>query len=286
VLRAYLCSSLFALSLETNADLGLGAGVLTLGASNLRSLPCIDLEQVARSSEVDAVLSAATSLMSAPPPDVADLRTRDDALALDCALVAALGLAPGKGAEVQEAVVQLASARLEKAKKRNAIRAVGEKADIASVVASISETLERWLRVRPFPEGFCDTSAGRPLSLTDRPLHVTFNPLIGSCDVTVSSSLGVEYEETIGVRTAEVLARSLQMGRRNLALPSTEEEAAKAITALGNFLTELEAVFEQSVSEISLGDRHRGAALHGVLEKVHMPLDALRTPWDRHSLSF
>ena len=40
---AYLCSSLFALSLEVNADLGLGAGALTLGTRSLIDLPCPDL---------------------------------------------------------------------------------------------------------------------------------------------------------------------------------------------------------------------------------------------------
>lgn len=279
LLSAYLASSLFALALETNADLGLGEGVLTLATTSLRSLPTIDLSSIG-AKDAKLIDQAFQALAATTPPTAKGLSKNDKQRQLDSAFLKALGLQESQVGELHEGVRMLSFARTSKAGRRASMRAVGEKANIAAVIENVATSLGAWLQIRRFPEGFSNTAGGPKLTFTDRPLEVTMQPFLGSCNVTVESDRGKEYEETISIEQAEVLLRALQMGRRKLTLPATDAECRSALKAFQAFLDEFEGELIDKFADVGLGERHRDAVYGGVLNKVNMPLDSLRDPFE------
>ena len=284
VLAAYLASSLFALSLETNADLGLGEGVLTLGANNLRALPSVDLDVVEASPGRGEVTEAADALMECEPPEVRQLAEHPELRQLDQALVRALGFDPARAEELETAVIRLAEARLSRARQRSALTSQAARVDIQSVSDSVAQSLETWLKARQYPEDFMPGESTQRMNFPAGQLEIALAPMLDTCRVVVHGENGTILDDTLNLHVAEVLLRALQMGRRVFSLPGTADAAIQALHGFSSLLEEFEDQFAQVVAATGLGDRHRDAVLSKALATLHMPLRELRLPLQAGSI--
>lgn len=279
LVSAYLSSALFSLALETHADLGLGAGVLTLGTLSLRSLPAIDLTRLSTAHK-EEILEAFHALTTTSPPTASSYYANEAQRRLDAAFLEAAGVSATRLEELHDSVRLLWSGRNKKASRRASIRAVGERTNIEAVIDNIAAALDTWLQVRRFPEGYGTSNEGPLLRFTDHTLEVTMRPFMGPYMVHIESDNGVEYYDQLDPGQAEVLLRALQMGRRNVTLPATEADCQKVLKGFDAFLSEFEGILIDKFNEVGLGERHRNRVYGGVLRKLNMPLEALRTPFE------
>ena len=111
LVTAYLCSSLFSLALEVNADLGLGAGVLTFGTRKLIDLPCPNLGKEVEPKALQAVAEAIESLFETKPPSALAVNSDSAIRRLDKELMTALGFSDLKVDDVWHEVARLTASR-------------------------------------------------------------------------------------------------------------------------------------------------------------------------------
>ena len=278
ILTAYLASSLFPLALETNADLGLGAGALTLGANSLRRLPSVDLVRVSESSQADPIRSALRALMTKRPVDSDSYYLSPEIRALDSALLESLGIPTDRCEHLESQLAHLAEIRTGQGMRRRIVKAQASVADIDAVADQVAELLSKWKEARHFPED--SMIPGQPVlrvSLPRGPLSIRTDPVMGLCALHISGANGEVFMDTmIASSVAELILRSAQMGRREFTSPAIEEQAGLALQALNRLLDEFEVEFDKALAGTSLGRRYASAVSRIALEKVEMPLQDLR----------
>lgn len=287
LLLAYLSSGLHALSLETDADLGLGGGVLTLGADNLRALPVPDLRLVAERGAGD-VVAAFEELAKTSPPDVGEMALVPQQVALDRALLAALGQPESRVEELHRELFLLAQSRLRLSGGRRAHLKKAEGADIARVSAPLIQALEKWLRARRLPEDFIPKNAPtEEFAFPNVTLQITVSLLLAACTIEVrsASSEQVVYSGTMAKERAELLVRCLQLGRRSFALPQESVDCIPTLEALEGFLESFEEEFVAVLATTPIGPRYQEEIHDVVLRALNIPLAALRSTFDSGSLT-
>lgn len=258
VLRAYLSSSLFPLSFETNGDLGLGAGVLTVGAENLRSLPTVDLKAIAAHADVAEVLEAADDLHSSTPPEAKEHATRPDLRRLDEALLACLGVDTARAVELEERVQRLYELRTGRATSRVKSGVEASRADINAATSDVVHGMEQWLAARRFPEDFIpDGQPQRHLALPGGPLVASTETMLDEVSLQVRDESGqVLLSESFEVLIAEVVVRALQLGRRDFHFPTERADAKAALAGFADLLAEYEDRLAELMSQSPLGPRY------------------------------
>jgi hypothetical protein len=279
LLAAYLSSSFFPLSLETNADLGLGAGVLTLGTDALRSLPSIDLAAVTASSARPKVLRASRSLFRSKPVDAPAYPTTSLLTSLDEAFIETLGLKGLGPTDAANEVVRLADVRYRMASLRKVAKASASSHDVTEVASAVAEGLASWLSARRFPEDSFSDHAALVFTLPST-ITVSISTLLDLSHIRIGDPLdNTFYEADVHPTVAEVLLRALQMGRRQFKAPSGGPEASKTLDGLSELLDEFEDEFRERTASMSLGPKYESSVLREVLKKVRMPLRELRLPF-------
>jgi hypothetical protein len=282
VLAAYLSSSLFALAVETAANLSLGVGYLTFGAHVLQRLPSIDLQALSGDAVASArVREAVRALFSTRPPDASEYRSNKDVRALDEAFLAFLGLPASRAAELQAQVEHFANVRKRLEVLKEAAPSQASAADIDAVSEEIALDLRKWLAARRYPEDFFASKNELHLALPAGPLDVHVDPVLGSCHIRVENSVAsVLYEENVPQASAEVILRALQLGRRDVLIPLDDQGAETALTGLDSFLADFDRRFHTAMSATSLGPKYADQVRSTVLKKLNVPLRELRTPFD------
>jgi len=259
VLTAFACSSLFPLTLETNADLGMGAGVLTLGAGNLRALPCVDLHAIVCAPAWPEVKKRLAALLNTNTPTAFNLPRHPAVVALDEALLDALGIGAIRLSDVHEAVARLANARLGRSRQRQLVRAAASAADLERASEPVVQELKKWFATRVFPNDFLPADRPRrEYHFPDGQLQLRFAYLLGSVDIWAAPEFGEEYlvAEThpfIG----ELILRCLQLGRRVFALPVDGDDATPLLRQLAELRQDFEAAFYEAIDRTSLGSLYR-----------------------------
>lgn len=282
VVLAFLASSLFPLSLETNADLGLGAGVLTLSTGGLRSLPTIDLLELQRSSGWPAVQDALDVVLASRPPGAFELGEDESVAQLDAAVLDALGLDRQRWGEASAAVATLADARLGRSRKRQLVRAAASAADLERTSEPVANELRAWLASRVFPEDFIQDGVGvRQYVLPPGVLRLKWSYFMGNVDLeVVDASDSVVLTEQLPGPLADLVIRCLQLGRRSFLLPVDAAAGLALEQDLHRLLSSFDGVLRSAIERTSLGSRYE-AALHDlVLRKLHIDVGGLRTPLD------
>jgi hypothetical protein len=279
VLQAYLCSSLFPLSLETNADLQYGAGALSMNTSALRELPTLDLRILEANAVGRAhVLESLAELVKSRPMRAGEYQSRPDVLALDSAILAALGWsedeAKDKALAAAVAVAELSGTRLTMPTLREKSRTEAKHADITTVAEDVAAQLRSIVEGFTFPP----VSMGVPIALPkDHALTVSIEIIMQNVDVTIIDDLGVRRLALEGLdhSTAEVLLRALQLGRREFTLPVTEAEAESALEGLAQYLEDLGGRFDEVSGALVASERLRDQVLGRVGELLHVQFSAL-----------
>jgi hypothetical protein len=282
VLQAYLVSSLFPLALETNADLGPGAGVLTLSTEMLRELPSPDLRALSTSS-VDReriCATARTLLAQGRPADAAQYPQTDEIARLDEAFAMSIGLPTARAREVAVEVARLADVRIAKSKLRRVIRKAQAGADIDTVATHIADNLRSWLAARRFPDDAGPFSEVLDLGLPNGELTFSAEHLLSTADVSITDSKGnVVFKKPMSPLQAEVLLRCLEFGRRQFSMPTEDSDVVRTLDYANEVARGLDSEFKRLLDETGTGSRHHQAVYRAVEKKIEVDLIGLYRPY-------
>lgn len=281
VVKAYLCSSLFPLALEVNADLGLGAGALTLNVRSITGLPAPDLLKASR-RDLTELKQALAGVLSKPTVAAPSFEKNRDILRLDSALLDVLEIS-ADAKEVGREVSRLATSRKTLASKRKSLRAMAADLDVASVADSLYERLKSWLSGRQFPEDYQDSSHRVQFNFPSSALSVQTMSIMGHCEISVVQSEGKQnllYSENVDASYAELILRALQMGRRRFEVSSAPEDCMRALDDLGRFLDDLEERLIADIADMGIGPRWEGEVRRRVLDRAGLHLSELRRPFE------
>jgi hypothetical protein len=280
---AYLCSSSFALSLEVNADLGLGAGVLTLGVRSLLDLPCPHLGKDIDLKALPALAQALEALLETSPPSALDLHSSSALRRLDAELMKVLGLSHLNVDDVQAEVTRLTASRKLLASERRSFKVASAELDVQAVADNIFEKLKPWLSGRRFPEDFQSSEDLMHITFPNVPLSAETFVMMGQCDLTIlqsDQSRNVLFTASYDASVAEMIVRSLQMGRRNFHVVTSHDRALAALDEFENFLDELQLRLDSAIYEAGVGPRWEGEIRRRVLDQAALDLRELRRPFD------
>jgi hypothetical protein len=283
VLTAFFVSSLFPLTLETNADLGLGAGVLTLSTTGLRHLPCPDLSAIQSSKGWPTIQSNLKSALKSTPPNAFSIAGDQALQALDGALLDALKVGSTRRQELADAVAMLAHARLDRSKQRKIEKAASSSADLIRTSQPIVEEMRGWLAARSFPQDYLSPGAPtRGLHFPDGEIRVETLYFLGRLHLKVSKVKGGEIlNEDFDASVGELILRCLQLGRRVFDVPTSESDAFAVLGKLSLMLDELDKQFRSAIERTSLGSLYEEALTALVLQSLKINLDGLER--DIHS---
>jgi hypothetical protein len=274
----YLASSLFALSLEVNADMALGDGVLTLGTKALRGLPCIDLAALAIDKKFMGALSAhVKAMLPKKPPTITSISTNGDVRRLDELFVSCLGLDPKRSMECSAEVGRLGAARIALARMRKTVKIAKEVVDVSAVTESFVSQLRPWVEARRFPEDSIRIDdATLQLHFPAGPLVVETSPLLGTCYVKIPDVRQiVVFEDTVDGLVAELLLRILQWGRRDFPLPTSADRANDLIKVLDVMVSAFEVEYMHVFANVKIGQRYAWELRARVLSSLNMDATGL-----------
>lgn len=265
LMAAFLSSSLFPLALETNANLSLGVGYLTLGTKALRRLPCPDLRAVARSKSRQQILEAADDLWREPPVDASAYPESAALARLDEAFLGALGISADRRRELAEQVAHFASVRLALEGLKEAAPAAASKQDVRAVAENLAVDVRQWLDTRRFPEDYFTSGNRIRISIPVSSITVITTLLMDRCffeifDLQGNRHLSNEYSLPV----AEVILRSLQMGRREFDAPARDDDALQALNAFEQLRVDVEEQFQKAFASTSLGSKYEQAVRESV----------------------
>jgi len=280
---AYLCSSLFALALEVNADLGLGAGVLTLGVGSLLDLPCPDLGKDVNPKALTALAKALEVLLKTKPPSALDVHPGSASRQMDTELMTILGLSHLDVDDVRSEVARLSASRKLLASERKSFKVASAELDVKAVADNIFEKLRAWLSGRRFPEDFQSSQDLMPIVFPNVALSAETLVVMGQCDLKIlqaTHTRKVLFSASYDASVAEMIVRSLQMGRRNFGVVTSHERALAALDEFENFLDELQLRLDTAISETGIGPRWEGEIRRQVLDQAGLDLRELRRPFD------
>lgn len=276
VLTAFFSSSLFGLAMETNADLGLGAGVLTVGTWNLQALPCVDLRALSGSPSLSTVKKALALTVSKKVATVEQYPRAAHIKALDAAILKALKFKAADATEVAQEVARLASERIDRSSLRKVTRREASRADVKAVSSPIVNRLRRWWSARPFPDDFRPPGPTSAYSFAPTELVFEVTYVLGNADVRVTASGVPILDQTVDLYVAELLLRTLQLGRRRFDLPEDPAAAAECLTKLDALLIEFVETLEAELVASSLGTRYDDVVRSAVLGELNIQLTELR----------
>lgn len=278
VLAAYMSSSLFALALEVNADMGLGGGVLSFGTKALRCVPTVDLSLLAAPAAKAAVLAAAKSLHSQAPPKGAAYPRTPALAALDEAILDAVGQDSARASELENEVALQLGARRNIKELRKKTQTKTEDVNVLAVATGAIDRLSTWLAPRQWPRDF-----DGPTPTLDFPageITIDVSIVLGQAEITVRSlAHKVLMQHTYEEAVAEVLLRALQFGRRRFSLPTTEAQAVVALARLAEILADFDTQFDEAIFATGVGPRFEADVRQRVLTGLGVQLTTMRIPF-------
>jgi hypothetical protein len=284
VLIAYLLSSLFALSLEVNADMGQGDGVLTMGTKALRRLPSVDLGAISRDPvKRKLVVEASAAVLTGAPRDAQQLSADPEIRLLDESFMRALSIDIAVAADVERDVAALARARTGIAQKRKTYKAQTEDVNVGAVVVSFVDRLRPWLEARRFPEDYLFKSdIVENLNFGREQLSVDASIMLDQCHLRISG-IGdrVICELDCNVFAAEVVLRTLQLGRREFPLVRESQRAASLLRDLRIFISDFERKYDDVLSESTISYRFIGDVKRRTLKALAVQLGDLNVSFDQ-----
>ena len=195
----------------------------------------------------------------------------------------ALGFSQFTSEDVRSEVARLTSSRKLLASERRAFVVTSADLDVQAVADSIYGKLKPWLDGRQFPDDFQPQGDLMQLTFPNVPLSAETMIMLGQCDLSVvqaDQSHKVFFSESMDARVAELILRSLQMGRRDFSVVTTHEAALVVLDEFENYLEELQLRIDQAIAETGVGPRWEGELRRKVFEDAKLDLRELRRPFD------
>ena len=230
-LAAFLTSSLFALSAESFGATSMGAGALELATTQIHELRTVDLRDLKDASAKKDLVTLAESVwtktepvnweeIERPPQEVQDL---------DKWLLSKMGTSVTLD-RLYSDLVRTLSVRLTVAEDKNVQTKKGQQVDIATVARGVAETVRPLLESKSFPDAFIDRSSTTQSLDFSRAgkLEIESHPMMGQSTLVVRNGSDVLFEGQFPRSVAQVIIKSLLLGRRKFSYPvdATSAEAA------------------------------------------------------------
>ncbi len=138
--------------------------------------------------------------------------------------------------------------RLAVAKDKEVQTKKGQQVNVATVARSVAETVRPLLESRSFPDAFADGRASmQPLDFSRAgALDVECHPMMGQATLSVRNGPDVLLEGLYPRSVAQVIVKSLLLGRRKFSYPA-EASSAEAV------LNEFSAWFPKVLDKIATG---------------------------------
>ena len=118
------------------------------------------------------------------------------------------------------------------------------------------------------------------------PLSAETMVTMGQCELSISQAdqpSNVLYTASVDAAVAELILRSLQMGRRDFHVVTTHERALAALDAYEDYMEELQLRLDSAISDTGVGPRWEGELRRRVLDRAKLDLRELRRSFDSQS---
>ena len=253
-LAALLTSSLFALSLESHGAASMGAGALEVATSRLPELKVIDIRTFSEPQRA-SLLSLAEEVWNNEAPcdwekglPSAKLKMLDEWLLKQVKGVVSLS-------SVYADISNTCRARLGVAKERKTTKKTKSVSDVTKVAEGIVKRVEPLLKAHRFPESFCNGSEHLAFKFNHERLHVIVTPLLSETVIVVqdSGTGAVLMEQQFDRDVAQVIAKSLLLGRREFSSPANSGVAQCALKEFDQWFANIRDMVDEGCRSSSVG---------------------------------
>lgn len=254
-LGALLTSSVTAFSLEINGSMSMGGGVLEAPTTKLRTYPVPDIRQWSQVDRKELVRLAKSVWKSSKPVDwsVGDVPSKA-LIALDAFVLqhAAPGVSVATLHSDLSAAIQV---RYCLAKDKTGKQTKRRSESVASVAASVAGKVRPMLDARLFPESMMHgaavtehfDAAGMQLSA------IEMHPMMGQTEIHLEANDGAKANKAWPEPVAEIILRSILLGRTKFDFPTEEAVARALIPEIEKWIVAIRTALDDAVSASSAG---------------------------------
>jgi hypothetical protein len=273
VVAALLTSSLFA-SAESYGAASMGAGVLELATTMTHGLRVVDVRNLKDAKAIEDLVALAERVWTDTKP--VDWETTDQPPAevqdLDKWFLARLETKVTLDRVYADLTTTLRS-RLAVAEDKDVQTKKGEKVNINTVASGVAETVRPLLESKNFPESFVDQAADmQTLDFTHAgKLEIECHAMMGQAALVVKDS-GTEVlvEGQYPRSVAQVIMKSLLMGRRKFNYPTEVADAEAALKSFSEWFPKILNKIAVGCGLSAVGTGYEKRVHDAVLEQLHL----------------
>ena len=282
LLAAIISSSLFAFSVESFGAASMGAGALELPTKKLREVRVVDVRRFEEKEKIHLTELASITWENENPIDWRKCDQPGPFLReLDQFLIDKMGT-PVLLDTIYKDLVETCRSRLRLAEdKRGKIKKKIEH-DIESVAEAIVKRVQPLLDAKRFPDDFF---LGTEKSISfdfeaQKNLILKSQELLGHTSLTLYTEEDqnrILLDKIYSRSVAEIIIRSLLMGRRKFKVPINEDVAKLSLLNFKPWFQTIRERIEDSCQHSAIGTRYE-IELHNVtMEKLNLNHDIMRT---------
>ncbi len=285
-LAALLSSSLFALSAESYGAASMGAGALELATIQIQELRTVDLRDLKDpAAKNDLIALAETVWTKTKPVDwSATKRPPQEVQDLDEWLLSRMGTRVTLD-RLYSDLVRTLKIRLTVAEDKDVQTKKGQQVDIATVARSVAETVRPLLESRSFPDSFMDsgsTTESLDFSRAGK-LEVECHPMMGQSTLVVRNGTGdVLFEGQYPRSVAQVIIKSLLLGRRNFSYPADSSSAEATLKEFSKWFPKVLDKIETGCGMSAVGTSYEERVNDAVLEVLHLDANIFQSEFFGH----
>lgn len=282
LLAAIISSSLFAFSVESFGSASMGAGALELPTKKLREVRVVDVRRFEKKEKIHLIELASITWENENPTDWRKCDQPGPFLSeLDQFIIDKMGN-PVELDTIYKDLVETCRSRLRLSEdKKGKIKKKIEH-DIESVAEAIVKRVQPLLDAKRFPDDFfLDTEKSISFDFeAHKNLILKSQLLLGHTSVTISTEedpnrflLDIIYTRSV----AEIMIRSLLMGRRKFKVPINEDVAKSTLLNFKPWFQTICERIEDSCQHSAIGTRYE-IELHNVtMQKLNLHHDIMHT---------
>jgi len=196
---------------------------------------------------------------------------------LDTFLLALVG-AEVSLSQVYDDINAIVSSRILVARDKEQTTKSHQKVDVAAVAHSIAESVQTLLASKRFPDDFYNAStAGIVLDFTaSKSLDIECVPILHEAvvDVRNAASNEVLLHQQYSRPVAQVIVRSLLLGRRRFVVPDKAEDAEEALSNFDKWLPTIVEKVEDSARMSAVGTRYEQQVLSACFRSLNLDMRA------------
>jgi hypothetical protein len=272
-LAAVLTSTLFGLSAESFGAASMGAGALELATNQIQGLRIVDLRDLQdAASSTDLIAIAETVWTNSKPVDWSKTeRPPQEIQDLDKWLLSRMETHVTLD-RLYSDLVKTLNVRLAVAEDKDVQTKKGQQINIATVARSVAETVRPLLESRSFPDAFTEAGAvtqSLDFSRAGR-LEVECHPMMGHAALVVRNGPDVLLDGQYARSVAQVIVKSLLLGRRNFSYPVEPSSAQAALKEFAKWFPRVLDKIATGCGMSAVGTSYEERVYDAVLEVLHL----------------